>query len=122
MVCVTAPAGSRPWFMVPDASEIHLGRQPCDDQRSAEGGPLAESIPVSRRGSPCSELAKEPAVTYATPRRSRMPATATATRRGSGSPSGAIGRPPPVRAARGLGAQAQRREPQQQLSLVRSGI
>ena len=51
-----------------------------------------------------------------------MPATATATRRGSGSPSGAIGRPPPVRAARGLGAQAQRREPQQQLSLVRSGI
>ena len=40
MVCVTAPAGSRPWFMVPDASEIHLGRQPCDDQRSAEGRPL----------------------------------------------------------------------------------
>src|SRR5438876_7872859 len=74
------------------------------------------------RGSPCSELAKEPAVTYATPRRSRMPATATATRSGSGSPSGAIGRPPPVRAARGLGAQAQRREPQQQLSLVRPGM
>ncbi len=45
-------------------------------------------------------------------------AIVTATRRGSGSPSGAIGRPPPVRAADAVGSQAQHREPQQKLGVV----
>src|SRR5229473_651278 len=56
------------------------------------------------RGSPCSELASDPAVTYATPSRSRMAATASATRSGSGRPSGAIGRSPRVGAPDGLGS------------------
>ncbi len=74
------------------------------------------------RGSPCSELASDPAVTYATPSRSRMASTASATRSGSGRPSGAIGRSPRVGAPDGLGSKAERCEPEQQLGLRGRGM
>ena len=44
------------------------------------------------RGSPCTELANEPPITYEMPSRVRTPATRTATEIGSGSDSGAIPR------------------------------
>src|SRR3989442_9459650 len=74
------------------------------------------------RGSPWSELANEPAVAYGSPSPSRIRAKVSATRRGSGRPSGAIGRPPPLRRTDGVGAEAKHGEPQQQLLLVRPRV